>query len=181
MKRIKQVLPSKINNNHEGNLMKKRGAIFFTIDAMIAGIIFALTVIVLLSLYVNQPVVEDTMDATQNYISYITETQMYQFRSSYKFIYDDPNESQTQFPIYQKIAWLVANGSMDNSKSFIDNFTKLVLPDQFGIQYKIDNLIIYERPSSQEIKTNLSFRLMTYFPADNTTYGPNITQVSIWS
>jgi hypothetical protein len=162
---------------------KKRGALFFTIDTMVAGIVFTLTAVIVLSLYINQPVTQDTYQALSNYISYVTDIKMESFRNVYLFIYDDHNETDPTFSVYQKIDKLEMEGKHDIAEDFVKNFTDIIVPDQFGISYYIDGTLIYERFTGREeyTTTNLSASLLTFYIANDTTIGPNITRVSIWS
>lgn len=164
-------------------LIGKRGALFFTVDTMVAGLVFTLTVIVILSMIINKPVIQDTYNTVNNYKTYITDVKMDRFRNIYRYIYDDPLESDLQFPVYQKISKLYYEGKIEIAEDFINNFTNIILPAQFGIMYKLDDEVIYLRSNGREqfARTNLTSKLLTFFEANDTIVGPNITSISIWS
>jgi len=170
---------------------KKRGALFFTVDTMVAGIILTLTIIMIVSMYIREPVTQDTYVSLVNYANYITTTQMKDFRNQYRYIYNDPNEEDMNFFVYQKIFKLhkegKANIAQDLVKNISENIESLV-PDNFGISYTLNysstEFDIYRRGTSVDnfAITNLSIKILThYLDENNTLVGPAITKISIWS
>ena len=162
--------------------MKKRGALFFTVDTMIAGLIFTMTVIVVLSFYVRQPIIEDTQTIQENYATYITTVKMSTFNTN-RVIYYDSLEEDPDFSVHQKILKLNVSNQNELAEGFIDNFSKVVVPPQFGVQYAIDDYIIYERssPNDEYTETNLTTKIITFYFDGTTLIGPHITRLSVWS
>lgn len=160
----------------------KRGALFFTVDTMVAGLIFTMTVIVVLSFYVRQPIIQDTQIVLNNYVTYITDVKMENFRRNI-YIYNDVNEMDPDLSVYQKILKLNVTDNNIIATGFIENFTKILVPPQFGVQYAIDDWIMFTRSTGNEeyTETNLSTNLLTYYIEGDTLIGPKITRISIWS
>ena len=156
---------------------------FFTVDTMMAGIVFTLTVVVVLSFFVNKPIIEDTKAYIDNYVSYITETKMIQYRTSYRFIYDDSNEPHPDLAVYQKVYVLVSNDQNETARSFINNFTRAILPDHVGVEYMIDDNLIYNRTTvpNESIRSSLSTSILTYFFNGASIQGPSITRITVWT
>ena len=162
--------------------MKKKGALFFTVDTMIAGLIFTMTVIVVLSFYVRQPIIEDTQTILENYATYVTTVKMSTFNTN-RVIYYDPIEPDPGFGVHQKILKLNVTNNNDQARGFIENFTRVVVPPQFGVQYSIDDYIIFERssPNDEYTETNLTTKIISFYFDGTTLIGPHITRLSVWS
>ncbi len=167
--------------------IQKKGALFFTVDAMIAAVVLSFTAILLISFYTQEPITQDTFDVLNNYVDYITDTQMNTYSTQYRYIYSGQNDSDQNLFVYQKIAKLYLEGNTELATSFANNITENVIglvPPQFGFEYYIDENPVYRRNvgSSEYVVTNISHRILTYFTLNNNTViGPHITRITIWS
>ncbi len=161
----------------------KKGSVFFTIDILIAGMVIVATIFIVLSFFSSQPKTQDTIDYLDNYITYISNTRMQQFRTSYKFIYDDPFEPNPDFRVHQKILLLYNENKTDKINSFIDNFTQIIIPDTIGIQYELNGTILYSRGTEELNYSTAQFSrsILTYFYQDGKIIGPFVTRVMLWS
>jgi hypothetical protein len=162
-------------------LRSKKGVMFFAVDALIAGAILTLTVVLLLSFVLNTPRSIDATYYVNGYVDYITNTKMSEFNGDYKFIYNDVNETNPDIDVYQKI--LIMRSKKINTTSFIENFTSIVLPEHVGVKYEIDGATIYSRLENRvdEADILLTNSLLTFVVDENNViYGPNITKVTIW-
>jgi len=171
---------------------EKKGAMFFTVDAMIAAIVVSITAILVISLYIQKPVTEDTFLVLNNYVDYISNTKMDTFKNQYRYIYDGQNETDVDLFVYQKIAKLEIEGNSAIATDFAKNITENVInlvPPQFGFQYYVDNNKIYQRSSGNSAdfgeeftQTNISYRILTYYTnSSDEVVGPIITRITMWS
>ena len=162
----------------------RKGVMFFTVDALIAGIILTLTMAFLLSFFVDKPVVTDAKFYLDGYSNYIVNTNMSQFKS-YTFIYKDPVEPNPSLSVYQKVLLMVStqNYSFNTTQSFVENFSKVIIPEHVGIEYKIDERVIYSRHNDtlSQAKMVLTTSMLTFVVDENNVmYGPNVTKISVW-
>jgi len=181
------------DKNKKGDWMKrpvtiqKKGAMFFTVDAMVAAIVLSITAILVISFYVQEPVTQDTFIVVNNYVDYITDTKMETFTSQYRYIYSSQNETDTDLFVYQKIAKLHMEGKTDIATNFTKNITENIIdlvPQQFSFEYYVDGTQIYQRalPNAEYAITNISHRILTYYTYENdTVVGPLVTRITIWS
>ena len=167
--------------------IKKRGASFFTIDAMIAGLILVAAITTLFSTYINKPEIEDVQTVLINYVEYITTTKMNYFNKINPAIYYDENEKHPDYTINQKVAYLWDSEDetlRNKSKSFVKNFTDTIVPKQFGVKYIYEDTVIYNHtiaPDEQPI-INLTINIATFYINDTKDLvGPKTTKVILWS
>jgi hypothetical protein len=163
----------------------KRGVMFFTVDALIAGVILILTVVLLFSFLLNEPQSIDVTYYSTSYVDYITNTKMSQFNSAYSFIYYDPNELNPNLFVYEKIFLMKSTGAYSDTTiaSFVDNFTSVVIPEHVGVEYKIDNNVIYLRHEDRRSNADilLSTSVFTFVEDENKViYGPSVTKITVW-
>jgi hypothetical protein len=170
------------------SLKNKKGVMFFTVDALMAGVIFTFTVVLLLSFMLKVPVSVDAKYYLDEYTDYVSNTKMSQFKSTSK-IYYDAQEQNPDMLIYQKILLMKYNGYSDATiTSFVENFSSFVLPKHIGVEYKLDDVIIYSRngTGAGEISINksdiyLSTSILTFVVDENNVlYGPNVTRLAVW-
>jgi len=141
------------------------------------------TIFIVLSFFSSQPKTEDTIDYLDNYINYITNTKMSQFRSSYKFIYNDPYEPDPDLSVQQKIFVLYTENATTKISGFIGNFSAVVIPDNVGVEYELNGTVLYQRNNDTINYSNTQFSrsIVTYFYADGVINGPVLTKVTMWS
>lgn len=167
-------------------MQTKRGASFFTIDAMIAGMIIVAVITSIFSFYISRPETEDVQTVLNNYVLYITETKMSYFNDKNRVIYYDPNETRPDSTAIQKIAYLWDAGGLENqtkARGFIENITKRQIPPQFGIEYIYENVSIYNySTNSYDPTINLTVNVATFYLNDSNDFiGPKLTQIRLWS
>jgi len=92
------------------SLKSKKGVMFFTVDALMAGVMFTLTVVLILSFILNTPNTIDTRYYIDGYIDYITTTSMKDLNDNYPFIYYDPLEKYPDLMVHQKVLLMDSNG-----------------------------------------------------------------------
>ncbi len=161
----------------------KRGVMFFTVDALMAGVIFTFTVVLLLSFLLKVPISTDAKYYLDGYVDYVTTTKMSQYRVTSR-IYYDQNERNPNMLVYQKILLMKGRGySNETIYSFLDNISGFILPRHIGVEYKLDDEIIYSRHADtiDGASIYLTTDLLTFvIDENNVMYGPNITTVTVW-
>jgi hypothetical protein len=163
----------------------RKGVMFFTVDALIAGVILTLTVAFLLSFFVEKPMATDAKFYLDGYTDYVVNTQMSKFTSKYNGVYTDPEEPNPSLPIYQKVLLMTSNQkySFTTTQSFVANVTNIVIPEHVGVEYKIDDVIIYSRHADRlpKAKMLLTNSMLTFaVDENNVIYGPNVTKITVW-
>ncbi|MCF7871428.1 hypothetical protein K9L97_00155 [Candidatus Woesearchaeota archaeon] len=163
--------------------LKKKGASFFTVDAMIAGVIIIAAITLILAATISRPKIESTQQILNNYIDYITNTKIDYYNKKNRVIYYNPNEPHPEFTITQKIAYLVDNDQTETATSFIKNFSKLTIPKQISFRYIYENQTIYTQENEIITPTiNLTTNIPTFYINDEGQYqGPKLTQIQIWT
>ena len=165
-------------------MKNKKGVMFFTVDALMAAVIFTFTVVLLLSFVLKVPESIDMKYYLDEYFDYVSNTRMSQFQSTSR-IYYDPLEKNQNMLIYQKILLMKHNGYPDDTiESFVANFSSFVLPKHIGVEYKLDDVVIYSRNStvnSDKSDIFLTTSMLTFvIDENNVMYGPNVTRLTVW-
>ena len=163
----------------------KKGMMFFTVDALMAGVMFTLTVVLILSFILYTPNTVDTRYYIDGYIDYITTTSMKDLIDNYPFIYYDPLEKYPDLMVHQKVLLMDSSGlySDDTIRSFVENFTSFIVPEHVGVEYSIGNEVIYCRHEDRKENADifLTNSILTFVVDENNVmYGPNITKISVW-
>jgi hypothetical protein len=164
---------------------ERKGVMFFTVDALIAGVIFVLTVSFLLSFLLNKPQTTDIQFYLNGYSDYIINTKMEQFTGNYDFVYYDPDEPNPSLAVYQKVLLMTESGRYPFStvQSFVQNFSGVLIPEHVGVEYKIDSRVIYSRHADRvgDAKVLLTTSMLTFaVDENNAVYGPNVTTITVW-
>jgi hypothetical protein len=165
-------------------LANKKGVMFFTVDALMAGVIFTFTIVLLLSFVLSVPASVDAKYYIDGYVDYVSNTKMSQFKDTYSFIYFDANEQNPDLFVYQKILLMKNQGYSDEFIcSFVANFTNVVVPGHVGVEYRIDDDLICDRHQDRQDKADiyLSTTILTFVVDENQVmHGPNVTKLSVW-
>ena len=167
-------------------MQTKRGSSFFTIDAMIAGMIIVAVITSIFSFYISKPETEDVQTTLNNYVLYITQTKMKYFNEKNPLIYYDENETQPDATAIQKIAYLWDKGDSENrtkARAFIANITNRRIPKQFGFAYIYENDTLYNYSSNSFNPTiNITVNVATFYLNDTKDFiGPKLTKIRMWS
>ncbi|NQU98904.1 hypothetical protein HQ533_05550 [Candidatus Woesearchaeota archaeon] len=173
--------------------MKKRGAYFFVLDALIGGAIFLISVVMIMGSYMNAPQTKQTYTLAEDLMDLLLKTKVIEFRDSegvVAFLSDNGYITNPQQSLFQQIAEL----HYTNNDELAFNLTKVIvdslLEDQYGMNYTIRetktgiNTTIYNRSAEtlESAQFTLTSRKITFFSLDETTFfGPDITEFKIWS
>ncbi|MFT4261463.1 MAG: hypothetical protein ACMXX9_03450 [Candidatus Woesearchaeota archaeon] len=160
--------------------MNKRGALFFTLDTLIAGIILSLTIVLALNLSVDGPRLDDTQANLQNLYDYLMFTDMDAVGLIYE--YDAQNEGVGSLKVHEQIHNLYINqGNETKANDFIRNIVRQIIPEGRGISYTLNNDTIFlDNQNVINPRINISMNLLTYYRYNDEVFGPNITRITIW-
>jgi len=164
-------------------LNSRKGALFFTVDSIIAGLIFVLTVMFVFSFYLQKPIVSDVQTVSNTFTDYITTTTMKDFNQRNRYLYYDANEQQPDFTVAQKVAYLKDIGKTAVANSFISNITNISIPSQYGMEYVYNDKVIFSRNATSfgTPPTNITSYVVTYYVGDSgNIVGPNPTEILVW-
>jgi hypothetical protein len=162
--------------------MNKRGALFFTLDTLLAGLILAFTIVLMLSLDIQEPIVQDTKRYLDNFVDYITIASMSEVGNTV-YPYNVQTEGVFDLKVHENIHKLYyvdlnETKTQDLIRAAVANF----VPEGRGISYTINNDTIFIDDQNVINPTvHLSFSIITYYRYNDEIFGPNITQVSIWN
>ncbi|MFP4567795.1 MAG: hypothetical protein ACLFN8_02530 [Candidatus Woesearchaeota archaeon] len=165
-------------------IFNKKGATFFTIDTLIAGLIILVTIILVLSIFTSKPVVEDTYHDLNNYVTFLASTTMRDVRDNYQFAYNAAFEDDLDLFVYQKVYKLYLEGDVSEAHSLIANLTGFVVPHHLGFSYTVGDFEVFSRNEDllDFAKTSLTSRLLTfYFNESDFTTSLTTTNITIWT
>lgn len=162
--------------------MNKRGALFFTLDTIFAGLILAFTIVLILNIDIQEPVVQDTKKYLDNFIDYITIARMDEV-GSVIYPYNVQTEGVFDLKVHENIHKLYY---LDLNESKAEDLIRLAVlnfvPEGRGISYSINNeTIFFDNQNVLNPTVNLTTKIITYYRYNDTVYGPNITSVSVWN
>jgi hypothetical protein len=166
----------------------KSGAVFFTLDTLIAGLIIVVTIMLVMSIYSSKPVVEDAYHELSNYINFVSRTTMQEVRDKYQFAYNNPYEEDLELYVYQKVYKLVLEDNLSAAEELVVNLTNFIVPMHLGFSYSIgEDFIIHEVNkdllTNDFAKTSLTSRLLTFYINDSVggNLFINTTVISLWT
>ena len=149
---------------------------------MVAGIIFVLAVATLFAFGFSTPDLQDPQLILNNYVDYVTQTDMNHFMTKSRYIYAENNATHKDYLVHQKIGYLVDNGRTEEAESFIENITNAIVPTALGVQYSYNDNIIFTQSGSQRPLLNISLPIATFYLDDTgIMQGPFVTRIAVWS
>jgi len=170
--------------------MNKRGAYFFVIDAMIAGSIIFLTIILIFTTHSLKPEASPTLRVVTDYTSFLSTTKVRQFQGDYvQSLINDSNITNLDNTLLEQLVdfyYINITGERDTGV-IMSNFTMEVsngiIPDERSFALYLNNVSIYERvmKSMDESKLVLSSQKILFKVVNSTyIYGPIILEVRVW-
>ncbi len=161
--------------------MNKRGALFFTLDTLIAGLMLAFTIVLIFNINIETPMVQDTTRHLSNLVDFLTITEM----SKVSFIiypYNVDVEGVGNLQVHEHIHNLYVEGEFAKLENFTNNIILGTLPESRGVSISIDDETIYidDRNVINPI-INLSMHFITHYVHNDSVRGPNVTTVTIWN
>ncbi|MBN2052687.1 hypothetical protein JW756_04240 [Candidatus Woesearchaeota archaeon] len=173
--------------------MNKRGAYFFVIDAMIAGIIIFLTLILIFTTHSLKPESEPTLRMMTDYTNFLTNTQIRQFQGSYvESLINDSNITNLDNTLVEQLVEFHYFNNPDLSnyrnttaimKGFVLEISEGIIPDERSFSIYLNNESIYERSMLNINNSKLvlsSHRILFKIINSTYIYGPIIIEVRIW-
>lgn len=146
-------------------IFNKRGAIFFTIDTLIAGLIILVTIILALSIHSSKPVVEDMYHELNRLVSFLSSNTMRDVRDRYSFAYVYSSDEDLELTIYEMVYKLYLEQGVDSARALVANMSSIVVPSHVGVVYSVGDVVIYS--TNQErfsfARSSITNRLLTYY------------------
>lgn len=114
--------------------MRKRGALFYIIDAFVAASIIAMTMTVIFAAQLNTPKTDAAQDTLSSYITYLQKTSIFDAPGTTKdlIIEKDLIDKKDQ-SIISAVAQLVRNGNLSTAQELLAEVNELALESQFGL------------------------------------------------
>ncbi|MBC8501176.1 MAG: hypothetical protein H8D38_05450 [DPANN group archaeon] len=169
--------------------MKKRGAYFFVLDALLGGAIFLISVVMIMGSYMNVPQTKQSYVLAEDLMNVLLNTKVIEFRDPFiQYLADNGNITNPEQTLFQQIAELHYKDEDNLAFNLTRNILDSLLPEQYGVSYIImeedKNTTIYNR-SIDRInisKFTISSKKITFFAINQTDYfGPDITELKIWN
>ena len=164
--------------------MNKRGAYFFVLDALIAGAIFIITIMMVLSSNINNPSTTETYNLAESTMNFILNTKVKEFTHPYINKLYSEELINGEHTLFEQITELHYTGKKEETYNLTRIVLEIMLEEQYGINYSIGGQTIYNRSQEKRDKARflLSSQKITFFTGSLTEYhDPEITEVQIWN
>lgn len=168
----------------------KKGALFFTLDILIALTIIVSVFIVLGSTDVLSTPTGQVKSQLVDYTDFFYETTVVDANTNFNYTYSAPEfnafsqSRRAQSSLFQEVSYEYHNNLGSRGSETVQNLTAIILPSTYSIEYKIDNTTIYSniRTEKDEAQVHLTQRLITLTEnrATEELIGPNTTEINIW-
>ena len=170
--------------------MDKRGAYFFVIDAMIAGTIIVMSLILIFSSHTTRTESNPTIRMLGEYFSFISNTEVRNFQGSYvqSLINDSNITGRDNTLLEQLIEFYYINQSSPRDTSaimanFLQEINNGVIPDYRSLAFYINDTLIYQAQfiAPDEAELGLNMKKISFKRINDTyIYGPVIVEVRVW-
>ena len=161
---------------------KKRGSLFFTVDTMIGALILVFTIMVVVGVYVQPFETREPRGVLDNTVNFVTNQDMGSLVQNHAFVYANPREEFESFRLHQKIAYLHEQEDPTKATNFVENITRLTVPDHLGVRYIYNNTQIYSRGDMADFNTQLSRTVLTHYRnSSEEIVGPKVTRIMVLS
>ena len=171
--------------------MDKRGAYFFVLDALIGGAIFIISLIVIISSFMNAPQTRQTLTQSDDIMNIMMSTKIIEFRNDYVEYLKDTNQIVNHDnTIFEQIVEFHYEGMENHTYNLTKSILNNLIGEQYGISYGIVNMsngntfVIYNR-SMNDINNSrfvlTSRRITFYAPNETVLIGPDVTELRIWN
>ena len=166
---------------------RKSGAVFFTLDTLIAGLIVLVTIILIFSIYSSRPAAEDTFHELNNYMSFISSTTLREVREEYYNWYEVPPLSSDDLDLYvhQKVYKMFLDNDTVNASHLVGNLSLVIIPAHFGFEYVVNDSVIFlmnNHTREHELeKTSITNRILTFYINESDYIHLTTTNITVWS
>ena len=166
---------------------RKSGAVFFTLDTLIAGLIVLVTIMLIFSIHSSRPVVEDSFHEISNYMNFISSTTMRDVRNEYSNWYSLPEISTFELDLYvhQMIYKMYLEGETASATKLVGNLSPVIIPNHFGFEYAVGDFVVYQqnndtRENNLE-RVSVTNRLLTFFVNETGHVHITTTNITVWT
>lgn len=120
--------------------MRKRGALFYIIDAFVAAGIIAITLTVVFSVFINAPKNEYNTEAMTNYYAFFERTKLNNAPgTTARTLIRDGTITNPRANLFAAVTELVANGRNANATTIIAETTSVALESHYGTSFTLIN------------------------------------------
>ncbi|MBW2990476.1 hypothetical protein KY348_02095 [Candidatus Woesearchaeota archaeon] len=171
--------------------MNKRGAYFFVIDALIAGSIIFLSLIIIFTTHSIEPKTSPTLRLMEDYTDVLINTRIREFQGSYvQDLTNNSNITNLDNTLLQQLTefyYYNVSGLRDTSaimSGFVEEISHGIIPAQRSFAIYINKSLIYNRANIpvEQAKLVLNSKKLAFKKINYTyIYGPVIVEVKIWS
>lgn len=171
--------------------MRRRGAYFFVLDALIGGAIFLLSVVLILGSFLNAPQTKQTYVLAEDLMNLMLSTKVIEFRDPYLQVLSERGfVNNTEQSLFEQIVELHYRGYVNETHNLSESIIDSLLPEQFGASFNIINTtnnnrtILFNR-SLNKLNTSsrfLSSKKIAFYSINQTSFfGPDIVEMTIWN
>ncbi|PIY60630.1 hypothetical protein COY95_00795 [Candidatus Woesearchaeota archaeon CG_4_10_14_0_8_um_filter_47_5] len=172
-------------------MRRNRRGYFFVLDAFLAIMIIAATLIVLLSGEQREPTKSRVPYISQDILNYLTRTQVNELNNNWVFgLYTGGNENITNptNSLIQQIGEFYVTGRRSLAENFTRNVTLEVIPLKFGAEFILfneTNRYNLTLAAGERDQTNASFfishrTVVSGIINSSSSWGPLIGEVRVW-
>lgn len=141
--------------------MKKRGALFYIIDAFVAAGIIAITLTIIFSSQINVPETEQIKDSLNDYYIFLSKTKIYQAPGTIaEDIIMNERISDIETSILGAAIELVNTEQTTLAEQLISEITNIILAGQYGINITLNDgseTILFTRNEERKEKAKSVF------------------------
>lgn len=148
--------------------MNKKGGIFFILDAFLASGIITIALLAVLSASKAPNVsVDDNKNMLINYMDFFENTKVYAAQGEIiEELLANGNISNKEENLFQAITELMIKNKTTNATNLVREQTNIILPIQYGIKFKYNNITIYNRSTNKITTAKQSFsrkKIINYY------------------
>lgn len=124
--------------------MKKKGALFYIIDAFIAAGIIAITISVILAILPHKSNTDVVKTELDNYILFFEKTSILAAPGAVADTIIE-NVSNERLSLFETVSELVSKGQTQQARNLVADVSSQILAPQFGISFNISNTNLYNK------------------------------------
>lgn len=118
--------------------MRKKGALFYIIDAFVAASIIAMTMTIIFATQLNVPKAEAAEDSLDNYLTYLQKTSIFNAPGTTKtIIIEEHLVDSSNDNLVSTFAQLIQRGNITEAQNLLLEVNQIALETQYGVNVTI--------------------------------------------